>query len=1322
VKNQGYLPNEVFADYLNNLRDTPLVDATAADGDVQAMRSSIGAEPLTPEEVAARDRAYMDAVNRGDMATAQRMVDQRAQETGAMIFNAPDTTAFTARRKPPPKKTVARYKAFRLVNGELRPLYVGASESLPMGVWLDAREGGYHFADDKGSVRVPAGTGISTKIPNKQVAKDLAERGFIANENIKTIKTVAYRPGWHAGSLPFNPQGAGRIDPDYQPGNPTPEHPYRHILGPDIVIAEVEMAADRTDHWTQVYERTATRTKAGDINVARSGVREVPVDGYYDYTTNAALANEPGTWSISGSLKINRLLTAQEANRILRNAGVNPQLRAEDAVDVASIDQERLSAAGSKLSDPVTYDDNGNVIPLSERFDPDVSDIRYSLSSIGTAAATRPPAGPTTTAAVEQQPIARDSSVRSAVDYVTSRDWYQQAENNVLFTTYIADKVTKVNEKVGTALRQVLRISRRREAVQRTWERATDRVNELSSKMNAQQFDQVWGLINRSVVEGAWPYAPPGRPELYDPGSAIAKEFTSMTSDQQGLVRAVYAHNNAVRDAELAALDQIVGDLEGVTPAVAEKYLHEVKKPLLEMSSLPYSSMRAVGKYIVVGKSAQFLELQEQVRDTSMNTSARAQLQKALDNMRSQPDHFRVFSVDSQKEGEALQRELGARFGGSVEMHPINGRLPDDLLPFQAIRRVRDAINTEAKKNPKDAKATFAMLQLIDRVYVQSLADSSARKKELKRFKSVELSPQQMYRAFMRQAFSDAHYIATLSTHKELSEQINFATAEASRSGDLAVQRAADEVYERFERSYEYAPSWATSAAMNTTATWMLLTKPAYYLYNATQPIMIAHPYLVSLGFGASESYRALNSAFKDVGKAKNINPFVEFSFDGITNAKGEQTMLRRLQKDGMLEQAMVFDATQVQNIGSKGGSLLEGASAAGTRVLHFLRNSAGKVEQLNRAYVAVAAYRLGLKKFNGDKEKAYELAYDVIDKSQFDYGSMNKPTLIGKNNFRRVVAQFRTFQFGQIAVLFRMLADSGLSTQEKRAAFKGLSFLIGHHTLVGGAIGLPGAITAAFAFSALGPLFGADEPWDAEAWLRRNLGDSTAANMLVYGIPAGLFNINVAQNLGMGTTFSVVPFSDVSLSREGFSETVMGLLGPSVGLASQMATAMERMYKGDFYGGLINMLPSGLKTTLQSMRETAEGVSTRRGDLLVSPEEITAYESILKSLGFTTHTAYIRNFTRDRSNEFQKFFDAKTTRLKTNYNKAAKEGDRYRMEELKTAWIELQEFKLKYGFRAQPLRDLMRSPSEQRRREQETIGGVQVRRSRELVESLIGE
>ena len=48
---------------------------------------------------------------------------------------------------------------------------------------------------------------------------------------------------------------------------------------------------------------------------------------------------------------------------------------------VAKYDRKVLVAYNPeqiKSADPVTYDDNGNVIPLSERFNPEQKDIRYS--------------------------------------------------------------------------------------------------------------------------------------------------------------------------------------------------------------------------------------------------------------------------------------------------------------------------------------------------------------------------------------------------------------------------------------------------------------------------------------------------------------------------------------------------------------------------------------------------------------------------------------------------------------------------------------------------------------------------------------------------------------------------------------------------------------------------------------------------------------------------------------------------------------------------------------------------------------------------------
>ena len=70
-----------------------------------------------------------------------------------------------------PKKTVTGYKLFRVnkkLKGELFPLYVNANDSVPIGVWVDAKEG------------------------------QLLNTGKVKSK----LGPLAYRPGWHSGDSP----------------------------------------------------------------------------------------------------------------------------------------------------------------------------------------------------------------------------------------------------------------------------------------------------------------------------------------------------------------------------------------------------------------------------------------------------------------------------------------------------------------------------------------------------------------------------------------------------------------------------------------------------------------------------------------------------------------------------------------------------------------------------------------------------------------------------------------------------------------------------------------------------------------------------------------------------------------------------------------------------------------------------------------------------------------------------------------------------------------------------------------------------------------
>lgn len=274
---------------------------------------------------------YLKAVERRDHEAAQRMVDAAADTSGLAALKVPDVTAYSVRQGPPPAATVKAYKALRLVNGRLRSLYVGATDDIPMGIWLDARDGGFNIVGPNGRRYVLGSTGNPTRVADLPEASQriLREHGV----KTSTVKLLAFRPGWHTGTLPYNPQGAGPRDKDYKRGDPA--HPYPHLHGADVVIAEVELPADKS--YQAAFEEEATRTKDGRIKTNESGLRYIPEDGYYNYTTNANNNDLPGDWLIGGAIKVNRLLSQSEINRIMDAAGAPRQLRVGGDLDLDAL-------------------------------------------------------------------------------------------------------------------------------------------------------------------------------------------------------------------------------------------------------------------------------------------------------------------------------------------------------------------------------------------------------------------------------------------------------------------------------------------------------------------------------------------------------------------------------------------------------------------------------------------------------------------------------------------------------------------------------------------------------------------------------------------------------------------------------------------------------------------------------------------------------------------------------------------------------------------------------------------------------------------------
>jgi hypothetical protein len=175
-----------------------------------------------------------------------------------------------------PKKTIKAYKLFRKKGSNIYPLYVKANEKIPIGKWIEAEIG------------------------------EMSPRGKVKSK----LGDLAFRPGWHSGDMPIathiggKSQGTKQKKPDYRPDNQ--------------VWAEVLVPADVD--WQAEANRRAKRTKKGKIIPRTAQIDDqIPKGGYYKYKTNA---NMTGSWLISGAVKILRVLSDKETEKINKKFGV----------------------------------------------------------------------------------------------------------------------------------------------------------------------------------------------------------------------------------------------------------------------------------------------------------------------------------------------------------------------------------------------------------------------------------------------------------------------------------------------------------------------------------------------------------------------------------------------------------------------------------------------------------------------------------------------------------------------------------------------------------------------------------------------------------------------------------------------------------------------------------------------------------------------------------------------------------------------------------------------------------------------------------------
>lgn len=360
-----------------------------ADQVLKDMLNEVNPAKKLKEFTESRDNLYQEYVENGNMEKAFELVMEEASMKLAENPMPEVTDAYSISHEQEPEATIKVYKVFTLdKDGDPSALFVSGKDKLPMGVWLNAQDT-WHFTAANGkdyvpSIRNPNGrggkTGSSVLIPNEQVRKELIQRGFLPDgSKAKYITALAYRPGWHAADLPYFPQG----------GKQDPESNYGNVHRSNQVVFECEFSANR-DYTETARSQTKAYNGEGKFVARNADLQYMPKDGYYQYTTNQFLKDEDkGHWYIGGAMKINRALTQEECDTILKENGKAVQEWENDILDLKKLNYATISSKVKPVLAPVMYDETGKMIPLSRRFEDSRTTIneprRMFIGTIGAA-------------------------------------------------------------------------------------------------------------------------------------------------------------------------------------------------------------------------------------------------------------------------------------------------------------------------------------------------------------------------------------------------------------------------------------------------------------------------------------------------------------------------------------------------------------------------------------------------------------------------------------------------------------------------------------------------------------------------------------------------------------------------------------------------------------------------------------------------------------------------------------------------------------------------------------------------------------------------
>jgi hypothetical protein len=722
---------------------------------------------------------------------------------------------------------------------------------------------------------------------------------------------------------------------------------------------------------------------------------------------------------------------------------------------------------------------------------------------------------------------------------------------------------------------------------------------------------------------------------------------------------------------------------------------------------MPYAPIKRTGTYAVVAESAAF-------KAAKANKDA-----EAIKKMESDPNHYSVSFVDTKWTGRNLEASLAEAYP-NLDINIVKrAEAMDDfsknaLMP--ALTKMRSAVTTQnTREDGKIDPSAGKLLGIINQLYLEALAEGSARKSEMRR-RGVA-GEVDMLQSFTQQGRADANFLASVEFEPKIQDALQ-QMRNQSRTGDRERKSEVfNELTQRYADSLEPKDNPFINGLTNMASKFFLASSPGYYLQNLTQPFMMSLPAMAGR-HDYTKAAAELAKAYGELGPLfKDVKLFDE-QFDFSKVPADVRTAINDLVNQGKIDIGL---ATEINEYKVEADGNL---SKFAQRLNKGMRMAVQKVEATNRLSTAIAAYRLEFERAKKDpkiadpKAAATQYAADILTDTHGDYTAFNAPRVFN-TQWGKVALQFRKFQLIQIAFYTKLFRDLGRTPEERAVAMKTLAYSLSHTAVFAGMMGLPGYAAISFALGLFGD---EDEPFDLTAWARKEIGPEWA-DIIMRGAPT-VVGMDLSGKIGAGNMLSIMPFSDADLSTNAGRAEAFGTLmgGAALGMSSRIIDGFGLILAGDYYKGIERTMPKGVSDALKAGRQAAEGMTRRNGDVILPDSEIGAIDTVLTGLGVPAVKQAVTYERQNRMRDVTENFNDRTTRIKNDYAKAVREKDTAAMVEARAAWTKLQQTRQRNGLKPQPVSNLLKAPQEQKAREQRTVGGVSYRQGQQKLAESIAE